>query len=95
VARVDDGLLHLIVLKPTPFWRLLLQAPLVLLGLHRAAPDSVDFDAAEFSIKTRRTRQVSADGEILAETPADFKVLPGALSVVVPPEPTGAGLSPR
>jgi len=94
-ARLDDGLLHLLAVRPRPFWRLLLQAPMVLFGLHRAAPDSVAFDATWIRLETRHPKRISADGEILAETPAHFEIHPGALSIVVPPDNRGAGIAGR
>lgn len=91
-ARLDDGLLHLSALRPTPLWRLLLQAPLVGLGWHRPAPDSVAIAASAIRIETRHEKRISADGEILGSTPASFQVEPQALRVLVPPTHSGAGI---
>ena len=38
----------------------------------------------EFEIRTSRPRPVNADGELIAETPAVFKVMPKALEVFAP-----------
>ena len=38
----------------------------------------------EFEIRTRGPKPVNADGELICETPAVFKVLPGAVSVFTP-----------
>jgi diacylglycerol kinase family enzyme len=39
----------------------------------------------EFEIRTRRPLAVNADGELIAETPAVFKVHPRAVTVFAPP----------
>jgi diacylglycerol kinase family enzyme len=38
----------------------------------------------EFEIRTRERREVNADGEIVTETPAVFRVQPKALTVFAP-----------
>jgi len=91
-ARLDEGVLHVSALRPTPLWRLFLQAPLIALGRHRSAPDAVAFESCQVSVETSHAKQVSADGEILAETPARFEVIPGALRIVVPAENPGPGV---
>jgi diacylglycerol kinase (ATP) len=94
-ARLDDGQLHLLALAPMPLWRLLLMAPWLGSGRHRGLDDALVLSGTRFDVKTTRPRSISADGEILARTPARFDVLPGALTVMVPPEnpEEGAALS--
>jgi YegS/Rv2252/BmrU family lipid kinase len=91
-ARLDDGLLHLSALRPTPLWRLLLQAPLVSLGWHRPAPDAVAIAASAIRIETHHEKPISADGEIVATTPASFQVEPRALTVLVSQIHSGSGI---
>ncbi len=85
-ARLDDGVLHLFALAPIPLWRLILMGPWLGSGRQRDLSDATIVKAASFRIETSRTLPISADGEILAETPADFCVQPAALAVVVPEE---------
>lgn len=40
---------------------------------------------SEFAIRTRKPHRIDTDGEITAETPATFKVLPNAFQVILPP----------
>jgi diacylglycerol kinase family enzyme len=40
--------------------------------------------AKEISIGTRITHPIDADGELASKTPAQFRVIPQALSVFVP-----------
>lgn len=89
---LNDGLLNVVVLKPKPLWRLLLQVPFVGLGHHRHAPDVRAFQASSLLLETNHTKRISADGEILTETPARFEVRPGALHVVVPKDVESPGL---
>jgi YegS/Rv2252/BmrU family lipid kinase len=81
-ARIDDHRLDLFSLAPMPLWRLLLVAPWVKLGLHRHMNDVYSLHGRTISVTTRRALPISADGELLARTPARFEVLPSALSVV-------------
>jgi diacylglycerol kinase (ATP) len=91
-ARIDDERLDLFSLAPMPLWRLLLVAPWVKLGRHRAIDDVYTLHGRTVSVSTRRPLPISADGEILAQTPACFEVLPGALSVVVGGDGPAPGL---
>lgn len=95
-ARLNDGRLHLLALAPMPLWRLLLVAPWLGSGRHRRLDDALVLSGTRFDVKTTRPRSISADGEILARTPARFDLLPGALTVMVPPEsyPGEPALSP-
>ena len=91
-ARVDDGLLHLSALRPRPLWRLLLQAPLFGFGWHRPAPDAVAIVSRELVVETDPPKHISADGEIMSNTPATFELRPQALSILVPRINRGAGI---
>lgn len=83
-ARLDEGRLHLFALAPVPLWRLLLLAPWLGLGRHRDLSDALTLAAERMEVTTSRPLPISADGEILAQTPAKFDVLVRALSVAVP-----------
>lgn len=91
-AAIDDCRLDLYALSPMPLWRLLLQAPWLKRGQHRDLRDVRCLQGKRISVVTSRPLPVSADGEIVARTPADFEVLPGALAVLVPQDsPVGVG----
>jgi diacylglycerol kinase (ATP) len=89
-ARLDDGLLHLLVVPEMP-----LPALAVALGrlfavgggevreLHVERVRKVRFDAEP-------AMQVTADGEVVGRTPAQAEVLPGALRCVIGRPPAGA-----
>jgi diacylglycerol kinase family enzyme len=83
-AAIDDHRLDLFSLSPMPLWRLLLVAPWVRRGRHREVNDVCSLHGRTMVVSTSRPLAVSADGEILARTPARFEVLSDALAVAVP-----------
>jgi diacylglycerol kinase (ATP) len=92
-AAIDDQRLDLYSLSPMPLWRLMWLAPWVKLGRHRQVEDVFTEHGTTIRISTSRELSVSADGEILTQTPAHFEVLPGALAVVVPGDHRAPGLN--
>lgn len=82
-ARLDDGLLDVVVIPPVPLWHLPYRLPQFLSGRHIKLP-IVSFR------KARRVRfepqdsfpPYEVDGEILPSGPAEIRVLPGALRVL-------------
>jgi YegS/Rv2252/BmrU family lipid kinase len=86
-ARIDDGRLDLYSLEMRNVWRLAGMLRTFRSGEHGAWTDVRTASGTEFEIRTRRPRWVNADGELIAETPAAFKVLPGAITVFAPQDP--------
>ena len=83
-AEIDDGMLHGYSLEPRARWRLMLLAPAFRSGEHRELTEVRNFTCRSLSVTTKRSREVSADGEIVTRTPAHFGLLPGAVTVFVP-----------
>jgi diacylglycerol kinase (ATP) len=83
-ARIDDGLLDVYSLEPRARWRLLLMARAFRDGEHGRLDEVRTLRCQSLEIRTRRTRHVSADGEIVTTTPARFTTQPCAVSVFVP-----------
>ncbi len=83
-AAIDDGHLDLYSLELRNVWRLALGLRTFRSGMHGAWTDVRTARGVEFDIETREPRPVNADGEIVTQTPAHFKVLPGALRVYAP-----------
>jgi len=83
-AAIDDEILDLYSLEFREVWRLLLLLPLFRRGRHTKRPEVRDLRGQEFEIRTRRPRPVDADGELVTQTPAKFKVLPKAIEIIVP-----------
>ena len=83
-AAIDDGHLDLYSLEMKTVFRLALMLQSFRSGEHGAWSEVRTLRGTEFEIRTARPREVNADGELIAETPAVFKVHPGAVTVLAP-----------
>ena len=83
-AVIDDGHLDLYSLEIRNVLRLALMLKSFRAGTHGAFSEVRTLRGTEFEIRTRRPRPVNADGELVAETPAVFKVHPQAVTVYAP-----------
>ena len=83
-AIIDDETLRLYSLEFVQAWRIVLMLRSFRTGEHGALNDVLMLRGGEFEITTRRPRPVNADGEIVTQTPAVFKVLPKAVKVMAP-----------
>lgn len=89
-AEIDDATLHLYSLEMHRPWELFLIAGAFRSGRHGTFRDVRTRAAQAFTVTTRKPRSINADGELITRTPARFRVLPGAVTVLVPE--TGPGL---
>jgi len=82
-ADPTDGLLDVLMIddlsKPDLLWSL----PRIYRGTHLTHPKVTMKRAREIEITTERPMSIQADGELLGETPARFRILPTALSIAV------------
>ncbi|MES1923877.1 lipid kinase [Salinisphaera sp. T31B1] len=85
-AALDDGRLDLYSLKPASLTKLVGMLPSLVRGPDKSVQGVQLLEGTEFHVSTDRPMQINTDGELLTETPATFRVLPGALSVKVPDE---------
>lgn len=83
-AAIDDGMLDLYSLEFARAWKLVLMLKAMRFGQHRAHKEIRNMRGAEFEVRTHRPRPVNADGEIVTETPARFRILRDGLEVFVP-----------
>lgn len=83
-AAIDDSRLDAYALPPLPRWRLIAIVPALRWGTHRPLQDICSLHGTEISIETDRPMPINVDGEVIAKTPAVFRVVPRALSVFVP-----------
>ena len=83
-AAIDDGHLDLYSLELHTVWQLALMLRSFRSGEHGAWSEVTTARGTEFEIRTRRPLAVNADGELIAETPAVFKVHPEAVTVFAP-----------
>jgi diacylglycerol kinase (ATP) len=84
-ARIDDGLLDVVIISNLSIPKLLTKLPKIYAGTHLADPATalhrgrvIEADAAPGLVK------LELDGEPLGTLPARYEVLPGALSVFGP-----------
>lgn len=83
-AAIDDGSLDLYSLEMRNLWKLALMVRAFRTGTHGAWKEVRTARCVEFDIETRRPMPINTDGEIVTATPAHFKVLPGAITVITP-----------
>lgn len=80
-AAIDDGLLDLVALPRLSGGRMVALARALRIGKIHNARGMLALRGAAIEVRTRKPRTVTADGERATQTPARFRVLPGALSV--------------
>jgi YegS/Rv2252/BmrU family lipid kinase len=83
-AELDDGLFDVVTLAKLGKWRYLGNLPKVFKGTHVRIPQVNVTRAARLSVSASRPFAVYADGELLTDLPADLRVIPSALRVLVP-----------
>jgi YegS/Rv2252/BmrU family lipid kinase len=83
-AAIDDGELDLYSLEFERAWKIALLALPLRMGKHGDLQEVRNMRASVFEVTTRRPQSISADGEILTQTPARFEVKPGAVTVFAP-----------
>ncbi len=83
-ARLDDGLLDVVVIPALRAPELLALAPRLLRGRHLEDERVVFRRAERLSLRSEPAMRFSVDGEPLGKDPVAFRVLPGALEVTVP-----------
>jgi len=82
-AAIDDGVLDLYLVPPGPIWKLVKSITHLKFGSSR--PELIERSCAtHITASTSTPRPINADGEIKAETPAEFSLLREALTVIVP-----------
>ncbi len=89
-AEIDDGLLDVCIGGDLGKLETLGVLPRVFSGTHVRHPKVRVVRAREVRVLAAdRPLAIHADGEVVSESPAVFRVLPGALRVLVEPEPAG------
>lgn len=82
-AKLDDGLLDVIMVDDMSKFELLKIRPTLYDGSHLRHPKIREKKVAAITIECDEQLLVEADGEIIGESPASFRVIPSALTVVV------------
>lgn len=86
-CRIGDGRLYLYSLEMQSLWKLALMAMDFRAGAHGAWEEVRAESGDRFVVRTRRPRDINADGEIITQTPATFTIRRNALQVFAPPCP--------
>lgn len=81
-AKIDDGLLDVILVGGLDRTELMMLFPRIFLGSHTRHPKVKTFRAKRVEIEGLRPRLLMPDGEVMGRTPLSCEVLPGALTVV-------------
>lgn len=83
-ASIDDHRFFLYSVEPLSAWEMLRFAPAFRAGRFESH-HPVDLDhGQQVTVTTRRPMTVTADGEVLTRTPAQFDLVAGAVQVFVP-----------
>lgn len=91
-TRMDDHLLDLYSVEVRHWWQLLALGPAIRRGRHGDKRSVHTVRAPSFTVRTTRPMTVNADGELVTETPATFRLRPAALELFAPPSSEAPGL---
>lgn len=86
LASPRDGLLDVCLLREMTRPQFLLLLPRYIKGAHLDSPHVRYFKASEVRVQCSVENTLNMDGELASSLPADFKILPGALSMLLPQE---------
>ncbi len=82
-AAADDGLFDIVILKDLNKLEFLLNVPRVYKGTHLSHPKVESFQAREVHVEAKQRMFIQAEGELVGEAPATFRIIPGALHLRV------------
>ena len=80
-AKLDDGLLDLIVVPETQIFKLLTMFPKIFDGSHLGHEVLQYYQVKEFSLKPSIDESLNLDGEVYGKTPIDVSVIKHGLSI--------------
>lgn len=83
-AAPDDGWLDLYSVEPKNWWQALRVAKKILTRDPASGEGLRTRRAAAFEVRTKHRHHIEADGEPAGLTPADFRIVPKAVRVIVP-----------
>jgi YegS/Rv2252/BmrU family lipid kinase len=83
-ATIDDRRLDLYSLELQHWWQIIALLPAMRSGQHTTWPGVRALHGQKIKVHTGRPHPINTDGEITTYTPAEFRVIPQALAVLVP-----------
>jgi diacylglycerol kinase (ATP) len=81
-ARLDDGLLDVVVVGDVGRFELMAYLPLALFGRHLGHPKVTTLRVRSVGVSAGEPLPVQSDGEMAGDLPAEFDVMPGALRLL-------------
>lgn len=86
IAELNDGMLDVCIVKKLGRLGVLRVLPSVVKGKHLDSRHVRYFKAKEVRLESTRQNILNLDGELGSSTPVTFKILPGALTLLLPPK---------
>ena len=83
-AAIDDQRLDLYSLEIDHWWQIIPLLPAMREGKHINWPNVRALQGQEITVYTSKPHSINTDGEITTHTPATFRVIPQAITVLVP-----------
>jgi len=80
-AAADDGIFDVVLLKDLNKLEFLANVLRVYKGTHLTHPKVDAFQAPEIHVEAKQRMFIQADGEVIGEAPATFRIIPAALQV--------------
>jgi diacylglycerol kinase (ATP) len=78
-AAPDDGLFDVVILKDLNKLEFLMNVPRVYKGTHLTHPQVTSFRAKEVQVSAKQRMFIQAEGELVGEAPATYRIIPAAL----------------
>ena len=82
-AAADDGIFDIVLLKDLGKLEFLVNVPRVYRGTHLSHPKVESFQARDLRVEAEQRMFLQAEGELIGEAPASFRVMPHALNLLV------------
>ncbi len=82
-AKLDDGLLDIMLVPAAPLPQLVIEVPQILVGRHLDSELLIFHQARKVKIAAAPSMWFNVDGELVGNQPATFEALPRMLEVVV------------
>ena len=83
-AKLDDGLLDLILIRKMTKFNMVCAIPSIFKGTFINRREVTEMKVSEILLETESPRELGVDGELIATTPAKITVRLGALSLIAP-----------
>jgi len=80
-AAADDGIFDVVILKDLTKPELLVNIPRIYRGTHLTHPKVESLQGKEIQIEALQRMFIQAEGELIGETPASFRIMPAALNL--------------